>query len=452
MYLAPTVPDASRSAFGYNPRVTNSPAPGQAKPDLISSSTRASAPSVFSFDWIRHATPPERKSLIAGGLGWMLDAMDVALYALVLAVLVSAFGMSTKTAGWLGSLTLIASAIGGFLFGVLADRIGRVRALMASILVYALASAACGFSRTIPQLAVFRFILGLGMGGEWTTAAALIAETWRAEHRGKALGLMQSAYAIGEALAALVVMVLLPKLGWRGVFFVGVLPAILAFWIQAKVPEPELWKKRKEAKKKISLARLVEKDVLRNGIVATTMNAFSMFGYWGLFTWIPGYLSLPPAQGGRGLSLVTTTAFFLVMCLGKWLGYSMYGFFADAFGRRKPYFLYLLIAAALVPLYGMSRSAFWLLALGPFVAFFGTGYFSGYAAIASELFPGEVRATAMGLSYNIGRGISAVAPFAVGALALRFGIGPAFFLQAGAFLIAALLALTLPETRGQVLD
>jgi MFS family permease len=407
---------------------------------------------LFSFAWLQEASGAERSSLIAGGFGWMLDAMDVALYALVLAVLVSAFGMTTKTAGWLGSLTLIASAIGGFLFGVIADRIGRVRALMASILVYALASAACGFSQTIPQLAVFRFILGLGMGGEWTTAAALIAETWRAEHRGKALGLMQSAYAIGEALAALVVMVVLPKLGWRGVFFVGVLPAILAFWIQAKVPEPELWTKRKVAKTKISLARLVEKDVLRNGIVATTMNAFSMFGYWGLFTWIPGYLSLPPAQGGRGLSLVTTTAFFLVMCLGKWLGYSMYGFFADAFGRRKPYFLYLLIAAALVPLYGMSRSAFWLLALGPFVAFFGTGYFSGYAAIASELFPGEVRATAMGLSYNIGRGLSAAAPLTVGALAVRYGIGRAFFVEAGAFLIAALLSLALPETKGQKLD
>ena len=132
--------------------------------------------------------------------------------------------------------------------------------------------------------------------------------------------------------------------------------------------------------------------------------------------------------------------------------YASFGFFSDAFGRRKPYFLYLLIAAALVPIYGMSRSPFWLLVLGPFVAFFGTGYFSGYAAIASELFPGEIRAAAMGLSYNIGRGLSAVAPFAVGALALRYGIGPAFFLQAGAFLMAALLALALPETRGQTLD
>jgi MFS family permease len=382
----------------------------------------------------------------------MLDAMDVMLYSLVIVYLIRDFAMDTRTAGFLTSLTLVASAIGGFLFGVIADRIGRVRALMASILVYALASAACGFSHTIPQLATFRFVLGLGMGGEWTTGAALIAETWRGEHRGKALGFMQSAYAIGEAIAALIVAAVLPHFGWRAVFFVGVLPAFLVIWIQRRVPEPELWKLRAVRKDKVPLRRLLEKGVLRNGVLATSMNAFSMFGYWGLLPWVPGYLSLSPAQGGRGLSLLKTTAFFLVLCFGKWLGYALFGFFSDAFGRRKPYFLYLIIAAALVPIYGMSRSPFWLLALGPLVAFFGTGYFSGYAAIASELFPGEIRAAAMGLSYNIGRGLSAVAPFAVGALALRYGIGPAFFLQAGAFLMAALLALALPETRGQTLD
>lgn len=377
--------------------------------------------------------------------------MDVMLYSLVLAYLIREFGMNTRTAGFLNSLTLVASAIGGFLFGMIADRIGRTRALMASILVYSIASAACGFSHSIPQLAVFRFLLGLGMGGEWTTGAALIAETWRAEHRGKALGLMQSAYAIGEAIAAMVVAVVLPNFGWRAVFFVGVLPALLVLWIRRGVAEPSIWKDRSKTPRSSIVRRLLQKDVFRNGLLATTMNACGMFGYWGLFTWIPAYLSLPPAQGGRGLSLVKTTTFFLVLCFGKWLGYALFGFFADAFGRRKPYFIYLLVAAMLVPIYGMARSSFWLLVLGPLVAFFGTGFFSGYAAIASEIFPGEIRATAMGLSYNIGRGLSAGAPFAVGALALHYGIGPAFFLQAGAFLVAALLALLLPETRGRQL-
>jgi MFS family permease len=404
------------------------------------------SPHPHIFGWPRDTTSAERQTLIAGSLGWMLDAMDVMLYSLVLAFLIREFAMDTRTAGFLNSLTLLASAIGGLAFGWIADRIGRTRALMGSIALYSIASAACGFSHSVPQLAAFRFLLGLGMGGEWTAAAALIAETWRPAHRGKALGLMQSSYAIGEAIAALVVALVLPHFGWRAVFFVGVLPALLVFWIRRRVPEPSLWKQRDQTKRTGFFRLLLGKDVFRVGVLATAMNACAMFGYWGLFTWIPAYLSLPVSQGGRGLSLVKTTTFFLVLCFGKWLGYALFGFFADAFGRRKPYFAYLIIAAALVPLYGAARSPFWLLVLGPFVAFFGTGFFSGYAAIASEIFPGEIRAAAMGLSYNIGRGLSAFAPFAVGVLALHYGIGPAFLLQAAAFLVAALLTLALPET------
>jgi MFS family permease len=260
---------------------------------------------------------------------------------------------------------------------------------------------------------------------------------------------MQSSYAIGEAIAALVVWLVLPHFGWRAVFLVGVLPALLVFWIQSSVPESTLWHERQVADaERPPLRQLLAGKVLRNGVLATTMNAFGLFGYWGLFTWIPAYLSLPPAQGGRGLSLVKTTTFFLVLCGGKFLGYFLFGFLADAFGRRKPYFAYLLIAAALVPIYGMTSNPMLLLILGPIVAFFGTGFFSGYAAIVSEIFPGEIRAAAMGLSYNVGRGLSAVAPFAVGALAVKRGIGPAFFLLAGAFFFAAMLSLLLPETRG----
>jgi len=265
------------------------------------------------------------------------------------------------------------------------------------------------------------------------------------------LGLMQSSYAIGEAIAALVVLVVLPRLGWRAVFFVGVLPALLVMWIRTSVPEPAIWKARSASPDRKSKTWPLPKAVLRAGSLAAAMNAFSLFGYWGLFTWIPAYLSLPVSQGGRGVGLVRTTSFFLVLCAGKWLGYVAFGFFADAFGRRKPYFAYLLIAAALVPLYGMTRGEFWLLALGPMVGFFGTGSFSGYAAITSEIFPSEIRAAAMGLSYNVGRVFSAIAPFAVGVLAIKYGIGPAFLLQAAAFLLAAMISLALPETVGQSL-
>jgi len=417
------------------------------EPLAASGSTRK----LLGLAWPQQVTLAERRALVAGGLGWMLDAMDVTLYSLVLAHLMRDLGMSKATAGFLQFLMLMASAVGGLLFGLIADRIGRTRALMASILVYSLASGACGLSTTIVQLAIFRLILGLGMGGEWNTGAALIAETWPAEHRGKALGLMQSTWAIGEMIAAGVTGLVLPRFGWRAVFFVGVLPALVVFWIRRRVQEPTIWRERL-SKPRGSLRLLWRKDIRWHGILATAMNACTMFGYWGLFTWIPAYLSLPVEQGGRGLNILKTTMWLIVMGVGKWFGYTLFGFFADTAGRRKSYVTYLLVAAALVPLYGMTKSPAWLLILGPLVAFFGTGYFSGFGAIASELFPTEIRATAMGISYNIGRGFSAAAPIAVGALATHYGLGSAFFLQAGAFLLAAMLALTLPETKGKHLE
>jgi MFS family permease len=398
-----------------------------------------------------HVTTAERRSLIAGGLGWMLDSMDVMLYSMVLARLMSDFGMTKATAGFLNSLTLLSSAVGGIAFGFLADRIGRVRSMMLSILVYSLASGACGLSTSITQLAVFRFLLGLGLGGEWGTGAALIAETWRAEHRGKALALMQSSWAIGEMLAVGITALVLPTLGWRAVFFAGLLPALVAVWVRRSVPEPKLWTQR-ASHKGVPLRILWRPDLRRNGLIATIMNAFTMFGYWGLFTWIPAYLSLPVEQGGRGLGLMATTTWLLVMGVGKWFGYASYGVFADLIGRCRTYGAYLVIAALLVPLYGMASSPVVLLVLGPLVAFFGTGYYSGFGPISSELFPTEVRATAMGIAYNIGRAASAIAPFVIGALAARYGLGYAFLPLAGAFLIAAILSQTLPETKGKVLE
>ncbi|MGB6484232.1 MAG: MFS transporter, partial [Candidatus Acidiferrales bacterium] len=235
-------------------------------------------------------TSAERDSLLAGGVGWMLDAFDVMLYSMVLADLIRNFGISKETGGLLGSLTLIASAIGGVLFGFVADRIGRTRSLSTSILIYSVATAACGFAHTVVTLAIFRIILGLGMGGEWTAGAALVAETWPAEHRGKALGLMQSTWAIGGILAAGVAWAILPRWGWRGVFFVGVLPALIALWIQRRVSEPEVWKRRESSTgtaRSVPLRVLWRKDIRWNGFLATAMNTFSMLGYWGLFTWIP---------------------------------------------------------------------------------------------------------------------------------------------------------------------
>jgi MFS family permease len=400
--------------------------------------------------WLTAAAPAQRRSLLAAGLGWMLDAFDVMLYAMVLAHLMQALPMTAAAAGLLGSLTLAASALGGALFGVLADRAGRTRALMASILVYSVFTAACGLAQNVVQLAVFRVFLGLGMGGEWATGAALVAETWPAEHRGKALGLMQSAWAVGYALAAAVTALVLPRFGWRAVFLVGIAPALVTLWIRGSVEEPAVWvaSGSSGSTPRGSLRELARPPLRRHALVVTAVSAASMFGWWGLFTWIPSYLGLPPERGGAGLDIVRTSTWVVSMQVGMWLGYVTFGAIADRLGRKPAYVGYLTVAACLVPVYGAVRDPGTLLLLGPVVAFFGTGYFVGFGVITAELFPTRLRATAQGLTYNAGRGVSALAPYVVGSLAETHGLGTAFRVVAAAFAVAAVLGLLLPETRG----
>src|SRR5437868_12405361 len=241
-------------------------------------------------------TVDQRRTLLAASLGWMLDAFDAMLYALVLTHIMRDLGMSKATSGFLATLTLLASGIGGVLFGFIADRIGRKRALMLSILTYSLCSFASGLSTSILMLAIFRFILGLGMGGEWNTGATLVAETWPTELRAKAISIVQSSWAIGYAFAALVAGIVLHYADWRMVFFVGILPALVTLWIQSSVPESELWKqrrmevKRESQSSQIRFADLFGRRYRRRTITLLLMNTFGMFGWWGLFTWIPPYL------------------------------------------------------------------------------------------------------------------------------------------------------------------
>ncbi len=408
-----------------------------------------------NLQFLRTASAQERRALLASTLGWMLDGMDVMLYSMVIAELMRQLRLSTAQAGLLASVTLIASAAGGLLFGVLADRLGRRVALMASITTYSVFTAACGLSQSLATLILFRFLVGLGMGGEWATGAALVAETWRAEHRGKALGLMQSGFAIGYALAAGIAALVLPRWGWRAVFFVGILPALVTLWIRRGVQESPLWIGRTEGVRStpVGEAGHARRSFYRNAIVITlVMNSAALFAWWGLFTWIPAYLALPTTQGGRGLGITASSVWIAVMQGGMWLGYVSFGFISDALGRKKTYVGYLVLAAALVPLYSSVTAASTLLVVGPLVAFFGTGHFTGFGIITAELFPTSFRAFAMGLTYNFGRALSAAAPWAIGAVAQRHGLRAAFWISSLAYVIAALLALTLPESRSRSLE
>ena len=400
------------------------------------------------FRW-KETSAAQRSTLIAASLGWMLDAFDVLLYSIVLANLMRDFNMEKSTAGLLNTITLIASAIGSLVFGVLADRFGRRKMLSFSIAAYSLFTFACGLSTSIAMLAVCRLFVGLGMGGEWNCGATLVAETWPGEWRGRALGLVQSSWAIGYALAAVVAHFVLSRLTWRWVFFVGVLPALAVLWIRQGVPEPPLWLKHCErtpdSTNKLALWRSARPRLL----ALLAMNTFGMFAWWGLFTWIPAYLALPINRGGRGFSSVDMTTFLVILNLcGMLPGYLLFGAFADRFGRKPVLISYLVLAALSVPAFALAQQPYQILCAATITAFFGTGFFTGSAIVGSELFPTPIRATALGISYNAARGISAFAPFIIGALGERKGLASAFLACAAAFALAALTTLRLPETRG----
>lgn len=421
---------------------------------------------------IRQATPGQRHTLLAASLGWALDAFDAMLYSLVLAMLMRDLGMSKTTAGSLGTLTLLASGIGGLLFGFLADRIGRKRALMLSILTYSVCSFASGLATSIAMLAVARFFLGLGMGGEWNTGAALVAESWPTELRAKALSIVQSSWAIGFAAAALVAGPVSRYFGWRAVFFVGILPALVTLWIQRTVPESDIWQERatesgcptsprfwekwgfsassSNTAGSTSIAAIFAPPYAKYTIALLLFNFFALFAWWGLFTWIPPYLSLPVSQGGRGFGVFGMTTLMVVLNLcGMLPGYAFFGWIADSIGRRNAFLVYSIIAALLIPFYAAARFEGMLLVLGTVVAFFGTGIFSGSGIIGSEIFPTAVRAQALGFTYNGARAMSALAPLVIGRVGQAKGLGWAFYLCAAGYLLSAVMTSQLPETKGK---
>ena len=409
--------------------------------------------------WYRTVTPDQWRALIAAKLGWMLDAMDFVIYVMAIGRLQAYFGFDAATAGLLGTITLLVSAGGGLAFGLIADRIGRTRALMITILIFSFASLGAATSQTLVQLMLWRALLGVGMGGEWASGAVLVSETWPPEHRTKAIGIMQSGWAIGYILAALLAGLFLDVLplgdeGWRWLFAAGVLPALFTLWIRRSVKEPDAWA-RAPRRERSPLSVLFGPELRRRTVLAILLAASVQFAYWGLFFWLPGFLATPIERGGAGMTLVRSISWIVPMQLGAYLGYLSFGFLADRFGRRRTCAAFLVAAAVLVPLYGsLVRTPLALMAIGPLLGFVGHGYFSMFGSFLSELFPTAVRATGQGLTYNAGRGMGALAPFTIGAVAglPGVGIGSALALTSAFFLLGAALLYTLPDTSGRILD
>jgi MFS family permease len=403
--------------------------------------------------WWTEITRKQWYALFAGFLGYVLDAFDVMLYAFCLTTIMQAWSLKPAQAGFMLTVTLFSSSIGGIVFGAVADKAGRKLALMLTVLLFSVCSGLSGLSQNLVQLGIFRALLGLGMGGEWAAGVLLISETWPSHHRGKAIGIMQSGWAIGYILAALAAATILPVFGWRIMFMLGVIPALFIVWVRTKVDEPAIWVKTRSDQRdrqavSFSFWQIFSPKLLRTTLICTMVSGFVMFAYWGLFSWMPGFLASPVAKGGAGLSIVKAPLWTIPMMIGAFFGYVSFGFIADRFGRRPTFCGFLLTSAVLVWLFGTTRHASTLMLLGPFLGFFGSGYFSAFGAFISELFPTQARGSAVGFCYNTGRMLSAFAPTIIGALSISFGLGGALTFLALAFGAGAVSIFLLPETCG----
>lgn len=412
-------------------------------------------------NWIKGLTPPQRRALFAAMAGWMFDAMDFLIYVLAIGRIKTYFGFGDATAGLLGTFTLLSAAAGGLAFGVIADRIGRVRALNITIAIFSVCSLGAATSQNVVQLAIWRALLGLGMGGEWASGGVLVAETLPAEVRNKATSLMQSTWALGAILAAALAGLFLDVLplgddAWRWLFAAGGLPAVLILWIRRGVAEPESWRRTRDSGgTRGNPYRVLFGAALRNRtLLACLLTGLLQFAYWGLFFWLPNLLASPIEKGGAGMTVVKSVAYLIPLQIGAFVGYLSFGPLADRFGRRRVFAFFLVAAALLVPVYGgMVRTPVMLLVLSPVLGFLGHAYWSMIGPFLSELFPTAVRASGQGLGYNSGRLLGALAPYVIGMLAAIPGIGIASaLLVTSAFYIAAsMLVFVFPDTSGHAL-
>ena len=409
------------------------------------------ADTTASRGWYASLDPEGRRAFWAAFLGWGLDAFDFMVFPFALSAIATTFALTAREAGALVTVTLLVSAVGGVLAGWLADRIGRARTLQLTVLGYAVCTFAAGWARTYEQLLVFRAAQGFGFGGEWAAGALLVAETVRPEHRGRVLGIVQSAWAVGWAAAAVaytaIFSFLEPVLAWRVLLWLGLTPALLALYVRRAVHEPPVFRAQGHGTGGGWLA-LFRRPWARTTVFAALLAIGAQGGYYSAFTWLPTYL-----RRAHGLSVLDTGAYTGVVILGSFLGYVTGGYLHDRLGRRATFALFALGSGGLLPLYALAppRGHLALLVLGLPLGFCASGMFSGFGSYLAELYPTAIRGAGQGFVYNVGRGIGALFPTLVGALAGRLGLPEALAFGAVAYALCLLALRYLPETRGVAL-
>ncbi|RQR66882.1 MFS transporter [Burkholderia sp. Bp9126] len=409
------------------------------------------------FSWYSETGPRERRAFWSCKVGYMLDGMDTQMLSFVIPTLVATWGISLADAGFIGTLTLLASALGGWIAGILSDRIGRVRTLQLTVLWFAVFTGLCGLAQNYHQLLAARALMGFGFGGEWTAGAVLIGEVIRARDRGKAVGLVQSGWAIGWGLSALLYALLFSVLSaeyaWRGLFLIGLLPALLVVVIRRYVKEPDVYEKAKAEQAHVSdtprLTEIFAPKLLSTTLRAALLTTGAQGGYYAITTWLPTFLKTE-----RHLTVMGTGGYLATIIVGSWVGYLASAYLTDRLGRKPNFILFALgsmvIAFSYTSLNLTNASMLWL---GFPLGFFASGIFSGMGAFLTELFPTRVRGSGQGFCYNVGRAVGALFPFLIGALSKHYGLGASIGIFAvAAYGVLIVAALTLPETRGRELD
>jgi MFS family permease len=404
-------------------------------------------------NWYAECSGVERRTFWASFGGWALDALDVQMFSLAIPALIAAFGISKAQAGFLGSITLFFGAFGGWLGGALGDRFGRVKALQITVATFAVATFACAFVTDYTQLVVLKAIQGVGFGAEWACGAVLMAEIIGAEHRGKALGAVQSAWAVGWGAAVLLsalIFTYVPKeFAWRLLFAVGILPALLILYIRRGIEEPKRASKEAPPPFLATLSGIFHPDVLRSTLIGGLFGIGAHGGYAALTTFLPTYL-----REVRHLSVLGSSAYLAVIIAAFFCGCVASGIISDRVGRRANvvFFSATCVATVLIYIFVPLTDA-QMLVLGFPLGFFAAGIPASMAALFSELYPAGVRGTGVGFCYNFGRVVSAAFPFMVGLLADRIGLGPAIGVDAAfAYSLVLVAVVMLPETRGTVFE
>jgi MFS family permease len=399
-------------------------------------------------------TVPERRTFWACASGWALDGMDFMIYPLVVGTIIKLWNVDPTSAGFAVTVTLLASAIGGWGGGYLADRIGRVRTLQLTILWFSVFSLICAVAQDFNQLLIARALLGLGFGGEWAAGAVLMGEAIRAQYRGRAVGSVQSGWAIGWGLAVLAQAILFSYLpaesAWRWMFVIG---ALLVFYLRRYVEEPQIAAETRARQKAKgdgpAIWEIFSGPILKTTILASLAVTGCQGGYYAITAWLPRFLTTE-----RHLSIVGSTGYLATLIIGSFIGYLVGAWLADRIGRRLLFLTFSIGAIAVVIAYTqlpLSNESLWL--LGFPLGFFASGYFSGMGAFLTELYPTRLRGSGQGFCYNFGRGVGALFPALVGYLSTTMTLANAIAIFAvAAYGLFFLAAFALPETRGRILQ